>query len=77
MRRATTRSQLTTGDMCRLAFDLADEHGADASDYAWRAVISFGAEGEGDRAYFWFLLLVMLSDIASHRIPPGGAITIH
>ena len=43
----------------------------DACDYAYRAVISFEAEGEGERAYFWFLLLVMLGDIASHRIDPG------
>jgi hypothetical protein len=74
---AATRTHLTTGDMYRLASDFAEEHGANACDYAYRAVISFEAEGEGDRAYFWFLLLVMLGDIASHRIPPGAAITIH
>ena len=33
--------------------------------------MSLEAEGDGDRAYFWFLLLVMLGDIASHRIDPG------
>ena len=74
---AATRTHLTTGDIYRLASDFAEEHGAHASDYAYRAVICFEAEGEGDRAYFWFLLLVMLGDIASHRIPPGAAITIH
>ena len=37
----------------------------------------FEAEGEGERAYFWFLLLVMLSDIASHRLDPEAALTIH
>jgi hypothetical protein len=72
-----TTSQLTTGDMYRLASDFAEEFGADASDYAWRAVISFEAEGAGDRAYFWFLLLVMLGDITAHRIDPDAAITIH
>jgi hypothetical protein len=72
-----TRTQLTTGDMYRLASDFAEEHGASACDYAWRAVISFEAEGSNERAYFWFLLLVMLGDIASHRIEPGAAITIH
>ena len=71
------RSHLTTGDMYRLASDFAEEHGDDACDYAYRAVISFEAEGAGDRAYFWFLLLVMLGDIVSHRIDPGAAITIH
>lgn len=74
---ATTRTQLTTGDMYRLAADFAEEHGANARDYAYRAVVSFEAEGEGDRAYFWFLLLVMLGDIAAKRIQPGAAITIH
>jgi hypothetical protein len=76
-RMAATRTHLTTGDIYRLASDFAEEHGANACDYAYRAVICFEAEGEGDRAYFWFLLLVMLGDIASHRIPPGSAITIH
>ena len=74
---AATRTHLTTGDMYRLAVDFAEEHGAHATDYAYRAVISFEAEGEGDRAYFWFLLLVMLGDIASKRIQPGATITIH
>ena len=73
----TARSHLTTGDMYRLASDFADEHGEEASDYAYRAVISFEADGEGERAYFWFLLLVMVGDIVSHRIDPDVAITVH
>ena len=72
-----TTTQLTTGDMYRLASDFAEEYGDEACDFAWRAVMSFEAEGAGDRAYFWFLLLVMLGDIAAHRIDPGAAITIH
>ena len=74
---AATRTYLTTSDMYRLASDFAEEHGDNACDYAYRAVVSFEAEGAGDRAYFWFLLLVMLGDIASHRIVPGATITIH
>ncbi len=74
---AMTTTQLTTGDMYRLASDFAEEYGDEACDYAWRAVMSFEAEGAGDRAYFWFLLLIMLGDIASNRIDPGAAITIH
>ena len=70
-------TQLSTGDMYRLASDFADEHGPQACDYAWRAVLCFQAEGARDRAYFWFLLLVMLGDIANRRIDPGGTITIH
>jgi len=75
--RIQTKTQLSTGDMYRLASDFADEFGDNASDYAYRAVVSFEAEGAGDRAYFWFLLLVMLGDIAAHRIDPTGTITIH
>ncbi len=69
--------QLTTGEMMRLASDFAEEHGADACDYAYRAVVNFEAEGERERAYIWFLLLVMLGDIASHRLNPDGPLTIH
>jgi hypothetical protein len=71
------KQHLSTHDMLRLASDFAEEHGADACDYAYRAVLSFEAEGEGERAYFWFLLLVMLSDIASHRLDPEAVVTIH
>jgi len=74
---ARARSHLTTGDMIRLASDFAEEHGNDACDYAYRAVISFEAEGEDERAYFWFLLLVMMGDIVAHRIDPDAGITIH
>jgi hypothetical protein len=77
MKSQSSRSHLTIGDMYRLASDFAEEHGTDACDYAYRAVISFEAEGEGERAYFWFLLLVMMGDIVSHRIDPDGIITIH
>ena len=73
----SSKQRLSTHDMVRLASDFADEHGADACDYAYRAILSFEAEGEGERAYFWFLLLVMLSDIASHRLDPEAALTIH
>ena len=71
------KSHLTTGEIVRLALDFAEEHGADACDYAYRAVVSFEAEGEGERAYLWFLMLIMLGDIASHRLNPDGPLTIH
>jgi hypothetical protein len=74
---AGSKSQLTTGDMYRLASDFAEEHGDEASDYAYRAVITFEAEGEDERAYFWFLLLVMMGDIRGRRVDPDAAITIH
>jgi hypothetical protein len=31
---------MRTGDLCQLAADLASEHGAAASDYARRAIVS-------------------------------------
>jgi len=69
--------RMTTGDLYRLAGDLAAEHGAAASDYASRAVMTLEAEGAHDRAQFWFLMLVLLADIHSGRIDPEGFITIH
>jgi hypothetical protein len=74
---AAINTHLTARDMVRLAADFAEEHGAHASDFAYRAVISFEADGEPDRAYFWFLMLVMLGDIACKRIQPDAAITLH
>jgi hypothetical protein len=72
-----TKIHLTTGEIMRLASDFAEEHGKDACDYAYRAVVNFEAEGEGERAYLWFLMLIMLGDIASYRLNPDGPITIH
>jgi len=69
--------QLNAGDMCRLAADLVEEHGAVACDYARRAVISFESEGEPDRAKFWFMLSVFLDDIMLQRIDPEEPITLH
>jgi hypothetical protein len=71
------KTRLTTGEIMRLASDFAEEHGADACDYAYRAVVSFEREGEGERAYFWFLLLIMLGDITSNQLNPNGVLTIH
>ncbi len=69
--------RLSTGDLYRLASDLAAEHGAAASDYASRAVMTLEAEGAHERAQFWFLMLVLLGDIKSGRIDPDACISIH
>ncbi|HEX4303912.1 MAG TPA: hypothetical protein VHZ78_14030 [Rhizomicrobium sp.] len=69
--------QLSANDLCRLAADLADEHGADAMDFARRAVVSFEAEGATDRARFWFTLCVFLKDISEHGLSPNRPVTIH
>ena len=69
--------RMTTGDLYRLAGDLAAEHGAAASDYASRAVMTLEAEGSHERAQFWFLMLVLLGDINSGRVDPAARISIH
>ena len=69
--------RLNIHDMVQLVSDFAEEYGKDACDYAYRAVLSFEKKGEGERAYFWFLLLVMLSDIAGHRLDPKADLRIH
>ena len=38
---------MRTGDLCQLAAELATEHGADAVDYARRAVVTLECEGDG------------------------------
>jgi len=71
------RMAMTTGDLYRLAGDLAAEHGKAASDYASRAVMTLEAEGAHERAQFWFLMLVLLGDIHSGRVDPDQRISIH
>jgi len=68
---------ISASDLCTLAADLAAEHGLVACDYAHRAVMAFEAEGEIDRARFWFTLATLLDDIMLHRLDPERPITIH
>ena len=68
---------MTTGNLYRLASDLAEEHGPQACDYASRAVMTLEAEGQHDRAQFWFVMLVLLGDVISHRVDPDAVISIH
>ena len=69
--------QLTANDFYRLAADLTDEHGAEAMEFARRAVAAFEAEGAKDRARFWFTMCVFLDDLAEHRITAERPVTIH
>ncbi len=69
--------QLSANDLCRLAADLADEHGPGAMDFARRAVVSFEAEGANDRARFWLTLCIFLNDIAEYGLNPNRPVTIH
>ena len=68
---------ISAGDLCMLAAELAAEHGTDAREYAKRAYVSFEAEGEQDRARFWFTLSVLLDDIVTHRLDPDRSPTIN
>ncbi len=52
---------LATSDLYHLASDLAAEHGDAACDYASRAVMTLEAEGNHDRAQFWFVMLILLA----------------
>ncbi len=70
------QQQLSANDLCRLAADLCDEHGAQAMDYARRAVVTFEAEGATDRARFWFTLCVFLNDIAEYGLNPDKPVTL-
>ncbi|HEY8255481.1 MAG TPA: hypothetical protein VIG39_12615 [Rhizomicrobium sp.] len=69
--------KMSTGDLYRLAGDLAAEHGAAASDFASRAVMTLEAEGAHERAQFWFLMLILVGDVTSGRVDPDAFITIH
>jgi hypothetical protein len=68
---------ITTSELCRLAIDLALEHGEHALAYARRAATCLEADGEGDRAEFWFALSILLDDIFTQRLDPERAIAIH
>lgn len=68
---------ISAGDFCQLAAELAAEHGQIARDYALRAVASFEADGESERARFWLALSVLLDDIVTQRLDPGRQLTIH
>ncbi len=70
-------SPIKASDLCRLAAELASEHGAEALDYARRAVVSYEAEGEPDRAHFWRMMSAVLDDIFTQRLDPDLPITLH
>ena len=57
------RMKMSTGDLYRLAGDLAAEHGTAASDFASRAVMTLEAEGAHDRAQL--VALAYRLDLAS------------
>jgi hypothetical protein len=57
-------------DMCRLAAELAAEHGVLARDYAQRAYRTMEGEGQYDRAQFWFALSILVDDVMLRGLDP-------
>jgi hypothetical protein len=72
-----TNPHLSAGDLCRLAADLADEHGDGALDVARRVLLAFEAEGAVERAQVWFMLCVFLADMAEYGLDPSRPVTLH
>lgn len=68
---------ISTGDLCELAAELAEEHGQSAYEYALRTYLSFEADGEKERASFWYALTILLDDISAYNIDPALPRTIH
>lgn len=64
-------------DLCRLAAELAAEHGVLAGDYARRAYRTMETEGQYDRAQFWFALSVLVDDVMLHGLDPDYGPSIH
>lgn len=64
-------------DLYRLAGDLAGEHGVEARDYARSAYYMLEAEGDLERAEFWFTLSVLVDDVVANRIDPDRFPSIH
>lgn len=69
--------QLSATELCRLAADLKDEHGAEAMTFARRAVASLEAEGAVERAQFWITLCVLLNDINEYHLDADRPQTLH
>ncbi len=68
---------ISAQNLCRLAGELAAEHGVLALDYARRAYRTLEYEGETDRAHFWFTLSILVDDVMTHRLDPDSIPTIH
>jgi len=63
--------------LCRLAAQLANEHGVLARDYARRAFVQMDAEGDRNRALFWLSISILVEDVVLHRTDPNRIPTIH
>lgn len=68
---------ISTDELCEMAAELAEEHGHGASEYAWRAYLSYQEDGEKERAEMWLSLSILLEDVAALRFDPSLPPTIH
>ena len=67
---------MTAQELCRLAAELAAEHGVLARDYAQRCYRTMEGEGQHDRAAFWFALAILVDDVIVHGLDPFDGPTI-
>jgi hypothetical protein len=67
---------ISAQNLCRLAGELAEEHGVLAVDYARRAYRTMEYAGNTDRAQFWFSLSILVDDVITHRIDPDSVPSI-
>lgn len=58
-------------NLCRLAGELAAEHGALARAYAQRAYRDLEGEGRYDSAAYWLALSVLVDDVMVHGLDPN------
>ena len=64
---------ISAQSLCRMAGELAAEHGALARDFARRAYRTLECEGDFDRAAFWFMMAVLVDDVIEHGLDPDHA----
>ncbi|GAA0539266.1 hypothetical protein FHS83_003688 [Rhizomicrobium palustre] len=63
--------------LCRMAGDLAEEHGELAVDIARRAFRDRNVEGDDRRAEFWYLISVLVDDVQRYGLDPEGGPVLH
>lgn len=76
MARGSFPMPISVRKLCRLAGELATEHGVEARDYARRAYVELEADGDRERAQFWFVLSVLVDDVIMHRVAADELPTI-
>jgi hypothetical protein len=68
---------ISAQNLYRMAGQLAEEHGELALDYTRRAYRTLETRGSTDRARIWFMLSIIVDDMALYRLDPDSIPTIH